>query len=149
MKKSKMIICVVFCSLIFSSGLSAQDLYVYEFVGKTMDEVINHYGKPAHMDKSNPTMMCMFYKKQKDNMVFVSDESSIFQADALMYFESQGAAENEINKVISSALKKNFTADTLSTTEYKFNKTDVGFYLNFSTDPNSSKYQVKVHAERR
>ena len=127
----------------------AQDLDAYKFLGKTSEDVRNHYGKPVHIEDSNPSMICIFYKTNKNTMTFVSDENSIFQTDVLVFYENQSAAKTELDKVISQANQQSFATDTLSSTEFKLKKESVVFDVEMVPDPNSTKYEISLHGKRK
>lgn len=149
MKTIKIILIVLFGAGFFAENNFAQDLNAYKFIGKTIEDVRNNYGKPMHIEDSNPSMVCMFYKKNNDTMTFVSDENSIFQADALVFYEDKNAALTELNKVINTANQQNFVTDTLSSTEFKLDTEGVAFDLALVKNPNLDKHEITVHAKRK
>lgn len=149
MKALKIFLLVLFAAGFFAENNFGQDLDIYKFIGKTIEDVKNHYGKPMHIEDSNPSMVCVFYKKNNDTMTFVSDENSIFQADALVFYDNKNAALNELNKVVNAANQQNFIADTLSSTEFKLDKEDVAFDIALAKDQNSDKHEITIHAERK
>lgn len=148
MKTIKILFLILFSAGFFAQNNFAQDLDAYKFIGKRIEDVRNHYGKPIHIEDSNPSMVCIFYKKDKNTMTFVSDENSIFQADVLVFYETKNAAKTELNKVVSQANQQSFAADTLSSMEFKLKKEDVAFDIAMAQDPNSTKYEISIHAKR-
>ncbi len=143
------IFCIlIFCLLLYIPVNHAQDIYAYKFIGKTRAEVVNNYGKPIHMDNSDPTMVCMFYKKNKDRMVFVSDESSIFQVEALKVYSSEASAESALTKLLNEVSGESFQIDTLSSGMYELNKPGCKFSAELKKNDNYSQFEIRVKAAR-
>ena len=141
-------ILIVFCVISFISAtkLFSQELTVYQFIGKNKADIIKEYGKPIHSDESNPDMICIFYKKNQDTMIFVSDKTSVYQVDSMKLFPSEAAAITAINKTMESAISQSFTPDTLSSNNYNLYKPGVEFNISLTKAPTGTDYQVKIHA---
>lgn len=150
MKSSKIYFAIFIAGfLLLFPSLTAQDVFAYKFIDKPRSEVIQKYGKPVHMDNSDPSMVCMFYKKGNDQMVFVSDQNTVFQVDVTKSFSSKAGAMNALDEILSDAAKENYTTDTLSVSEYELNKSGVSFTTVLMHNDNLSKYEVRVKATRR
>ena len=150
MKRSKIYFAIFITGYFFlQSLLIAQDVFAYKFIGKPRAEVIQKYGKPIHMDNTDPSMVCMFYKKDKDQMVFVSDQNSVFQVEITKSFSSKASAMNELEKLLAEASKESYKTDTLSVSEFELNKDNTIFTAVLMHNDNLSKYEVRVKASRR
>lgn len=129
--------------------LAAQDAYVYKMIGKPKSQVVNTYGKPAHTDNSNPSMVCFFYKKNQNSMVFVSDEKSVFQAEANLFYSGETESMKILSKVVQSAIEDGFSSDTLSTSHFKLHKPGIDFSIAFLKDSGASLHKISVKANRK
>ena len=147
MKKSRFWILIV-PLLFFASTNNAQDIKVHEMIGKTVDQVIANYGKPAHQDRSNPAMECVFYKTKKHQIVFVANESGVFQAEGSNYYNSKSSAEKAMSKLIAKCVKGGFTSDTLNVAEFNLHKTGIDMNLSLFENTYSKKYELKVKANK-
>ena len=103
--------------LLFTTAHYAQDIKVHEMIGKTIDQVIANYGEPAHQDRSNRAMECVFYKTKKHQIVFVANEGGVFQAEGSNYYSSKSSARKAMNKLISECIETGFSSDTLNVAE--------------------------------
>lgn len=150
MKTSKIYFTFFIIVYILSAAiLSAQDIFAYKMIGKPRTEVVQKYGKPVHIDKTDPSMVCMFYQRNNDRMVFVSDQNSVFQVEVSKAYASESGAMNELHKLLAEAAGENFTTDTLSVSEYKLHKTNVDFSVVLMHNANLSKHEVRVKANRK
>jgi len=147
--KTKRIIMLVVALIVLQSLLLAQDAYVYKMIGKSKSQVVNTYGKPAHTDNSNPSMVCMFYKKNQNSMVFVSDEKSVYQAEANLFYSGETESLKLLNKVVQSAIEDGFSSDTLSTSHFKLHKPGVDFSIAYLKDSGASLHKISVKANRK
>lgn len=149
MKTSRLFISllIIFFFFLFTSTL-AQNINVHEMLGKNLNQVISVYGKPAHQDRSNPAMECLFYKTEAYQMVFVANKEGVFQAEGCKTFNSKTAAENQLNKIISECLSKGFETDTLNASEFNVHKPGVKMILSIFENNYSQKYEVKVKANK-
>lgn len=129
--------------------LTAQDAYIYKMIGKPKSQVVNTYGKPAHTDDSNPSMVCMFYKKNQNSMVFVSDEKSVFLAEANLLYAGETESMKLLNKVVQSAIEDGFSSDTLSASHFKLHKPGVDFSIAYLKDSGASLHKISVKANRK
>jgi len=150
MKSSKFYFAIFIAGfLLLQLSLTAQDVFAYHFIDKPRAEVIQKYGKPIHMDKSDPSMVCMFYKKGSDQMVFVSDQNSVFQVDITKTFSSKASAMNQIEELLAKAANESYTTDTLSVSEFELKKSGISFTAMLMHNDNLSKYEVRVKATRQ
>lgn len=125
----------------------AQNIKVFYLIGKPLSSAVKEYGKPAHQDKSNPAMECVFYKTQTLQLVFVANANGIFQAEATKGYGSKSSAIKDLNEVISSSIKHGFVSDTLSTTEFQIHKDGVSAEIFLFENVGSQKFEVRVKAK--
>lgn len=135
--------------LVLHTSLTSQDIYAYKFIGKPRTDVVKKYGKPVHIDNTDPSMVCMFYKNKQDRMVFVSDQQSVYQVEATKAYASESSAMNDLQKLLAEAANENFKIDTLSVSEYRFLKEGVDFNAVLMHNQNFSQYEVRVKGVRR
>lgn len=133
----------VFCSVIYS-----QSVPVYEMIGKRVSSVTNTYGKPAHSDKSDPTLECMFYQTQTLRMVFVADKDGVFQAESTRSLNSSGSAKSHLDEIIRGCLAKEMTVDTLNAEDFKAVGDNVKAEITLFQNSYSKKYEVRVKATK-
>ncbi|MGD8782458.1 MAG: hypothetical protein PVH88_26315 [Ignavibacteria bacterium] len=101
MKRSLIPAAILF---VFAFGtIAAQTQPIYEMIGKNCSEVKKIYGKPQKHDASNKSMECVFYKNKFLRMVFVGNESGIFQAEMNRVFSSKSKAENFFEEYLGIA----------------------------------------------
>ncbi len=134
--------------LFIAFTIEAQDIKVYNFIGKKTSVVLKKYGKPAFRDKSNPNMDCMFYQSKTKKIVFVSDADGVYQAEASAYFNSKKAAKKTLNKVIRNSVLNKFMIDTLSVNNFSLQKKGVIVELHFARNIYKKKYEVYLKAMR-
>ncbi len=130
-------------------ALNAQDIFAYKFIGKPRAEVIQKYGKPVHMDNSDPLMICMFYKKNNNQMIFVSDQNSVFQIEVTKAFTSKPNAVDALDDLLKTAVQESFITDTLSANEYELQKEGVSFNAWLMNNSNLSTFEVRIKAMRK
>jgi hypothetical protein len=128
--------------------LSAQDISVHKFIGKTKSDVIKKYGNPAHQDNSNPDMMCMFYQTKANRMIFVSNKTGIYQAEATANYNSEAKARKVIDDFITGSVVEGFAVDTVSINDFQLHKTGVKADLQLSENKITKNYDVSVKARR-
>ncbi|RJP60670.1 MAG: hypothetical protein C4543_04950 [Ignavibacteriales bacterium] len=144
-------ILIALCAFYFVTTLQSfsQELTVYQFIGKTKSDVIKQYGKPIHSDESNPDMVCIFYKKNQDTMIFVSDKTSVYQVDAMKFYPTEAAALTALNSAVQTAISQSFSPDTLSSSSFKLYKPGVEFNISVNKASSGTDYQVKLHAAHK
>ena len=139
-------LCIV---LFFLSTMNfAQDINVHYYIGKKTSDVIKKFGNPVHQDNSNPSMQCMFYKNSSGNMIFVSDEAGIYQAESTTSYNKQSDARSSIGSFISGSVSEGFSVDTLSTSEFDLKKAGVKVNLQVFENKSSQKFDIRVKANR-
>ena len=131
-----------------SGELIAQDINVYNMIGKKLTEVINIYGNPIHQDKSNPAMICTFYKGNDGTMTFVSDNKGVYQAETYKSYSSPQGARSDIDKSISKAISDGFKCDTVSVDDFQLIKTGVKSTLQVNKNKITKKTDVHAKAVR-
>jgi hypothetical protein len=137
---------IAFLSL--PSFLSAQDIKVHNYIGKSQSEVIKNYGNPIHKDASNPAMICMFYKSGTNTMIFVSNQEGVYQAEASVSYDDEKTARAEVNKLISTSLTNSYQVDSVTVSDYRLHKTGVKVDLQIYENKLTKKYDVKVKANK-
>jgi hypothetical protein len=142
-----LLLVILLCLL--SDKLIAQDINVYNLIGKKLSEVIKIYGKPVHQDKSNPAMVCTFYKGDDGTMAVVSDNKGVYQAETYKSYSSSASARSEIDKSISRAISKGFTCDTVSIDDFQIIKSGIKSTLQVNKNKISNKTDVHAKAVRR
>jgi len=145
MKIIKIFLLMIILLLLLSGRLIAQDLNVYNMIGKKLTHVIKVYGNPIHQDKSNPAMVCTFYKGNNGTMSFVSDKNGVYQAETYKSYSSSGAARSEINKSIAKAISGGFKCDTVSINDFQLIKSGVRSTL--QVNDNKITHKTDVHAK--
>ena len=147
MKTRNIIVLIVLFLLIFLlTPSSAQSLEVYELIGQKMSTVIDKFGKPAHQDKSNPSMECVFYKTKTYQMVFVANQKGVFQAEGCKSFDSKSSALKELNDIVKDCNRGGYETDTVNVSEYNIRKKGIKFNLSLMENNFSKKYEVKIKA---
>ena len=137
-----------FLMILFPILLSAQDISVHKFIGKTKSDVIKKYGNPAHQDNSNPDMMCMFYQSKSNRMIFVSDKDGVYQSECTSNFDSEINARNAVDELIKNSVSEGFTIDTVSVNDFQVHKTGVKADVQMTENKISKNFDVSVKAHK-
>lgn len=145
--QNKLFLYFLLC-LLMSSLINAQSIDVQNLLGKKTNEVIKKYGTPVHKDDSNPSMICMFYKNKTTNMIFVSGESGVYQAEATKIFDTESEARSNIDEFISGSIANGFSVDTLSISDFRLNKTGAKVDLQLSENKINKNFEIKVKANK-
>lgn len=137
-------------SLLFVSGtaLIAQDMNIHKMIGKKQNEVIQKYGQPKHKDESTPTMICLFYKTENQNMIFVSDENGVYQAELTKVYDLQEGSRKDLDELIKTYVADQFKVDTVSVNDFKIFKEGVSSTIQVSENKITNKYEVRVKANK-
>ena len=146
MKLTKIIYLVLLLLYLLSSRLIAQDINVQNVIGKSLTEIIKKYGEPIHQDRSNPSMVCIFYKGSSGTMSFVSDDNGVYQAETNKSFNSGKDAREDVDECISSAISKGFVCDTVSIYDFQLSKTGVKSTIQINDNKITKKTDVHVKA---
>lgn len=149
MKVIKIIIETIIIFLLLTITLAAQNLNVHMMIGKSRNEVIKKYGKPIHQDKSNPSMICMFYQGENYRYIFVSGPQGVYQAEGYDSFNTKKSARFALNKFISNSVSHGFMVDTISTTAFQLKKPGVSADLQLTKNEITNKYEVTVKAAKK
>lgn len=147
MKIIKLILMLIVISQL-SVLVHSQDLNVYTLIGKSQSDVIRKYGNPVHKDNSNPSMVCMFYRKSDRTMVFVADREGIYQAELNIINASEQTARKLVDDIILSSVTFEFLTDTISVTDFHLHKTGVKADLQLYENKITSKYEIRIKANR-
>ena len=148
MKPKYLLYQLSFLLLLISISGFAQDINVHKYIGKTRSDVIKNYGNPVHQDNSNPAMICMFYKRGNDNMIFVSDKDGIYQAEANISFDKETEARTALNILISGSVTDGFKVDSVTISDFHLEKTGVKVGLQLSENKLVNKFDIRVKANR-
>ena len=135
-------------SIIIPGNSSAQDISIHNLIGKSPNAVIQKYGNPAHKDNSNPEMICMFYKSGNNTMIFVADNTGVYQAEATKSYDNESSARNDITNFIKTSTTNGFVTDTVSINDFNLIKTGVKVDLQISENKLTSKFDIRVKANR-
>lgn len=147
--KTKKIFFVSFLLIILIPFLlSAQDISVHKFIGKTKNDVIKKYGNPVHQDNSDPNMLCMFYQTKTNRMIFVSDKNGVYQSEATVNYSSESKARSAVDKLISSSVVDGFAVDTVTINDFQLSKTGVKADLQVTENKITKNFDVSVKAHR-
>ena len=128
--------------------LSAQDISVHKFIGKTRHDVIKKYGNPVHQDNSNPAMICMFYQTKTNRMIFVSDKDGVYQSEATVNYDTEARARNAVDDFINGSIADGFAVDTVTINDFELSKTGVKADLQMSENKITKNFEVSVKARR-
>ena len=149
MKSSRFLLAPIFLLvLILSNPVYSQGLKVHNMIGKSLDGVAEFYGKPVHKDIANENMQCIFYKTNNDQFVFVADAEGVYQAEGSVGYNSRKAALDAMNDFINSCQSQDCKIDTVSQTEFHFEKPGVKADATLFENTHSEKYEVKVKANK-
>jgi hypothetical protein len=128
--------------------LSAQDISVHKFIGKTKSDVIKKHGNPAHQDNSNPDMMCMFYQTKTNRMIFVSNKDGVYQSEATVNYNSETSARKAVDELITNSITDGFAVDTVSTNDFQLHKTGIKTDLQITENKITKNFDVSVKAHK-
>lgn len=128
--------------------LSAQDISVHKFIGKTKSDVIKKYGNPVHQDNSNPDMMCMFYQTKTNRMIFVSDKNGVYQSEATNNYSSEMNARKAVDDLIKNSVADGFSVDSVSVNDFQIHKTGVKADVQITENKITKNFDVSVKARR-
>jgi len=144
MKKIKMFtLFLIVLSLEYSLP---QNLNVQNLIGKQHKDVVLKYGNPVHQDSSIPSMNCLFYKSP--TMVFVADETSVYQAEITKEYLTEDVRKNELDELIAGSLKDGFKSDTLSNNKIVLTKPGIKTEIDIINLNEKNLFEIKVKAVR-
>jgi len=133
---------------LFPILLSAQDISVHKFIGKTKADVIKKYGNPAHQDNSNPDMMCMFYQTKTNRMIFVSNKDGVYQSESTANFDTESNARTAVDELINNSVTDGFAVDTVSVYDFQIHKTGVKADVQMTENKITKNFDVSVKAHK-
>ena len=148
MKTQNMFLIIIVILFLLPSIGFTQNMEVHNLIGKSRNEVVKKYGAPVHKDESNPDMICMFYKNKTSSMIFVSDQSGVYQAEATKSYDTQAEARSIVDSFISNSLTNGFAIDTVSTSDFRLQKKGVKVDLQLSENKLAKTFDVKVKANK-
>ena len=133
---------------IFTSVSYSQSVPVYKMIGKSAKTVTNTYGNPAHRDKSDPLLECMFYQTKNLRMVFVSGKDGVFQAESTRLLNSSNSAKSHLDDILKGCIEAGMEVDTLNPDDYKASSMDARAEITLFKNTYSQKYEVRVKATK-
>jgi len=148
MKTRKVFFVSFFLMCLFPILLSAQDISVHKFIGKTKADVIKKYGNPVHQDNSNPDMMCMFYQTKTNRMIFVSNKEGVYQSESNANFSSETGARKAVDELIQNSVADGFAVDTVSVNDFQIHKTGVKADVQMTENKITKNFDVSVKAHK-
>ena len=148
MKAKKVFFASFFLICLIPIFLIAQDISVYEFIGKPKSNVIKAFGNPAHQDNSNPDMMCMFYQTNTTRMIFVSNSDGVYQSEATINYDTEAKARSVVDECIKSSLANGFKVDTVSVNDFQLYKTGIKADLQMTENKIKKNFDVSVKAHK-
>lgn len=128
--------------------LSAQDISVHKFIGKTKADVIKKYGNPVHQDNSNPDMMCMFYQTKTNRMIFVSNKDGVYQSETTVNYDSEASARKAIEDLMKNSIADGFAVDSISVNDFQVHKTGVKADVQMTENKITKNFDVSVKAHK-
>jgi hypothetical protein len=128
--------------------LSAQDISVHKFIGKTKADVIKKYGSPVHQDNSNPDMMCIFYQSKTNRMIFVSNKNGVYQSESTANFSSEASARKAVDELIKNSIADGFAVDSISANDFQLHKTGTKTDLQITENKITKNFDVSVKAHK-
>ncbi len=134
--------------LIFTISLFPQP-DVYKYIGKSQTQLTKSLGKPAYIDKTNSSMIMIFYRDFGLSRSFVADGNGIYQAEATQSFESENSCKAAINEFISDLTALGFSVDTISVSEFNCGKPGVTCTFSYGHNDLTKKYSIYVSAHRK
>ena len=137
-----------FLMCLFPILLSAQDISVHKFIGKTKAEVIKKYGNPVHQDNSNPDMICMFYQTKTIRMIFVSNKDGIYQSEATTNYSSEANARTAVDELIKNSVADGFAVDSVSVNDFQIHKSGVKADVQMTENKITKNFDVSVKAHK-
>lgn len=148
MKTRKVFFIPFFLMCLIPILLSAQDISVHKFIGKTKADVIKKYGNPVHQDNSNPDMMCIFYQTKTNRMIFVSDKDGVYQSESTSNFDSEINARNAVDDLIKNSITDGFAVDSVSTNDFQIHKIGVKADVQMTENKITKNFDVSVKAHK-
>ncbi len=128
--------------------LSAQDISVHKFIGKTKADVIKKYGNPVHQDNSNPEMLCMFYQTKTNRMIFVSNKEGVYQSEATVNYDSEANARKAIDDLMKNSIADGFAVDSISVNDFQIHKPGVKADVQMTENKITKNFDVSVKAHK-
>lgn len=148
MKTNKIFIVSFFLICLIPGLLTAQDISVHYFIGKSKSDVIKKYGNPVHQDNNDPNMMCMFYQTKTTRMIFVADGNGVYQSEATVSYDSEAKARNVVDDCIVGSIKNDFAVDTISVKDFQLSKIGIKADLQINENKISKNFEVSIKATR-
>jgi hypothetical protein len=150
MKSARLIpFSLILSFLLIQMNITAQDINVTKLIGKNLDSAVKQLGKPAHQDRSNKEMECVFYKSKSHQIILVANKQGIYQAEGMKCYDSKKSAQKTLNSIISQALNMGCKVDTVNASEYNIDKKGCEANIVLMENPSSKKYEVKIKASSR
>lgn len=148
MKTIKHFIVSFFLMILFPILLSAQDISVHKFIGKTKSDVIKKYGNPVHQDNSNPDMMCMFFQSKTNRMIFVSNAKGVYQSEATTNYDTEAKARSVFENILQNSRTEGYAVDSISVNDFQIHKTGVKADVQMTENKITKNFDVSVKAHK-
>ena len=81
-------------------------------------------------------------------MVFVADESGVYQAEITKVYSTEKEAREELDKMIKNSLAAGYICDTLSISNIQVKKIGIFKDINLGQEKNQEGFALKVKAIR-
>jgi hypothetical protein len=128
--------------------LTAQDISVHKFIGKSKSDVIKKYGNPVHQDNSNPDMMCMFYQSKTNRMIFVSNKDGVYQSEATTNYDTEANARSVFENILKNSRTESYAVDSISVNDFQIHKTGVKADVQMTENKITKNFDVSVKAHK-
>ncbi|MBM4171269.1 MAG: hypothetical protein FJ214_05305 [Ignavibacteria bacterium] len=117
-------------------------------IGKSVNDVVNTYGKPVHQDLSNPDMKCVFYQTKRSRAAFIADKTGVYQIQVDLSFNTEKDAIRSIDDFLLDCGSESYQIDTLGVGNYDIRSSGVKMNLSLFENKYAKKYEVKFSANR-
>ncbi len=148
MKRIKLILVSSLCLFFITNTVYLQQIKYCKMIGKSVNEVIQNYGKPVHQDLSNPAMKCLFYQTKTSRAAFIADEKGVYQIQVDLSYNSEKDAKKSIDDFLIDCGSQSYVIDTVSVGNYAIKAPSVKMELTMFENTYSKKYEIKFKADR-
>lgn len=146
METSKLCSKIIILLFVYSCSAFAQGINIYQFIGKPTDAIINEFGKPQHINNSNPSLIYLTY--EKPSIICKADQNGIYQIEMVKNFTSAQEALDEIKELLEKSVSEGFVTDSVSASNYNLYKKGVKTNIVLNEVENSPTIELKVKSTR-
>lgn len=139
---------VIFFILAVSLNNYAQEVKVYDLLGKHPAEIIEKFGDPVYLDSTVSSAVCIFYKYPTGSMSFVADSAGVYQAESSLEFKIKRDARSELNSILKNTSSAKFVIDEETENDVRLRKPGVLFRVELTEDKVQRRYEVKLKANK-